>query len=261
MFFVVEILAFVCVCILIVTFLFPDAFANLHSVPEGTAVRVAVSPPVLTITVCLAVVVFAQVDIPVGELVRPLPMSETKFPLSFILITVLPLMDAVSVRFILVPLSDILVAIIALPDPVAMFKTLTPLAIILLSVGPRIQTLAVHFSFKIISQILVPVAEPFVALSVSFIVHPASLVDAAVFINANAKPMALLRFNFASVITVFVTLDSEVWHCFELIKVKQVSQHPIVTQLFLLLLRQHLRCHTLFDLFLSPTAANLVRFQ
>ena len=170
-------------------------------------------------------------------------------------------MDAVPVRFILEPLPDILVAVIALPNPVAMFKTLTPFAIILFPVGPRIQTLAVHFSFKVISQILVPVAEPFVALSMSFIVHPASLVDATVFIYANAKPMALLRFNLASVITVFVTLDSEVWLCFELIKIKQIGEHPIVTELFLLLLRQHLRCHTLFDLFVSHTAAGLVRSQ
>ena len=72
---VLHILSLVRVGHLVTARLLPDTFALFHALDKDARVGVAIGPAILTVSVCLAVVVLAEVYVAVGERVGTLAVS------------------------------------------------------------------------------------------------------------------------------------------------------------------------------------------
>jgi len=101
--------------------------------------------------------------------------------------------------FVLYPLADVAVACYTFPYTVTMLDAIDPLAIISVAIGPGVEALAGDSAQGELTQVLIPIGEPFVALSVPFVVCPVALVHSANFINADALTVAYSFLYFASI--------------------------------------------------------------
>jgi hypothetical protein len=84
-------------------------------------------------------------------------MPETMPPFALIAIAVFPLVDTVTVSFVLNPLSNITVSCMALPHTIAMLQPIQPLTIVGIVTNPGVKTFPTYFAIIVLSQILVTV--------------------------------------------------------------------------------------------------------
>jgi hypothetical protein len=100
-------LTFILVAILYVEFLAPSTLAVLHTILEIADVVTSIFPLVLSESVRLAKLILSRIHVTVGKNVSSLTVFKTIGPLTFISVTVLPLVYAVSICLRLSPLTDV----------------------------------------------------------------------------------------------------------------------------------------------------------
>jgi hypothetical protein len=120
-------------------------------------------------------------------------------PFSLVLVAIGPLVNTVTVSFVLVPLTHVGVAIVTLPDSIAVFDSFAPFPIISLSINPGVEAFAVNPSVSVITHVSVTVTEFLVSLSVTFIEQPASFINPSIVIHTYPKAVAFLVNDFTTV--------------------------------------------------------------
>ena len=147
-------------------------------------------------------------------------MAQAKVPFTFVLISVGPLVLTITMRLVLHPLADVAITAHAFPHAVAVFDTVDPLAVVGVSVHPCVETFATDTTLRIVAEILIPIAEPFVALTVALVFGPVTLVDSTDLIHADTLTVTTALSELTTIERVFVTLDGEVRVLLELFEVK-----------------------------------------
>ena len=118
-------------------------------------------------------------------------MLETIVKLSLISISVLPLVNSITMILSIFPLANVWLSIRAFPDTEALFDTMNPLTVVNFSIRPGEGALSMQFVIQVLAEVGRLIFEEFVAAPVTLIILPFALVYAAILINEDAKTLAL----------------------------------------------------------------------
>ena len=99
-------------------------------------------PPILPVSIRFSIVIISFIIVSVGKSVSALAVFKGHQPVSIILITVLPGVDAITVNFVVEPLTYVGVVLGTEPGPKARPRALLPLALVRLSVTKCVDSLA-----------------------------------------------------------------------------------------------------------------------
>ena len=140
-------------------------------------------------------------------------------------------MDAVPFNKVLFPLTHVAVIFYAFPKTKTFFLTGHPFAFIDLSVRPVISSFAVRVVVHEAATVVVPVLVPLVAVAVALVCVPLAFVNAPAVVHLHAKAFSLLCAlgNLAFVDGVLVALDAKIRLRRQLLEVKQVGRHVVLT--------------------------------
>jgi len=93
----------------------------LHSIFKLTNIDGRIFPFVLTRTTRLSVDILANIGVSIRKHISALTMFETKLPLTFVSVSIFPLVHAVTVCLALRPLTNVRVAENTFPNPLSLF--------------------------------------------------------------------------------------------------------------------------------------------
>lgn len=173
---VLLIFTLVCVAGLDVSGATPFTPTVFFAFEEVTCVDLTSGPNVLAFALGFTVEVIARVYIPICKGVCALAMLQAHIPLTFISVSVRPVMDTISMCFGRGPLTYIGVILYTLPDAVALFDSLVPLSIIHLAIFPGVNTLSVGLTILELAEVSVPIWVALKSLAVAQIVLPETFV-------------------------------------------------------------------------------------
>jgi hypothetical protein len=104
-------------------------------------------------------------------------MFKTEPPLTFVSVSILPLVHPKPIGFALGPLSDVRIPKDALPNALAFFKPLFPFAFVDFAIEPSVNAFPVGLVIFEFSFILISVRIPLHASAVPIVVKPLSFVN------------------------------------------------------------------------------------
>jgi len=120
---------------------------------EVANIRRAILPLVVAETVRFTDAVVSDVSVSVCKDFRAFSMFQIVLPLTFVSVSVFPLVDSVPMAFSVFPLPDIRVATGPLPDSETLLDSLLPLTIVYLVIGPGKDAFAVCFVVQVLSDV------------------------------------------------------------------------------------------------------------
>ena len=206
---VIQVVAFVLIALRVRLLLQPMTFSILLAFLEVSGVDGARLPLVLAITVRLSILVLTSICVLVCKVVCSLSIFERCSPLSFVLVTVGPLMNTIAPDFVISPLAHVTVVVETLPDSETVLAALNPFAVVDFSTGPCVNTFSVRLVVEVAAQVLRTILIDFKALPASLVILPLSLVEpsALIYLNTIPMPLTFLFTNLASInCSIFVLL-------------------------------------------------------
>ena len=179
--------------------------------------------------------VISAVRIAILKDIRALASLDSVDPLTFIFVTVLPLVDTVAVYFVFIPFTDIGVTSCTFPDAEALLDPHIPLTVVNFAVRPSIDALAVLDVVKELSDVSGSILEEFVTAPISLIILPLAFIDSSVVVNEHTKALSTLLNKCTLVQRILSSFDPEFVSITDLIIVKQLGDHLVVDDLLLLI--------------------------
>jgi len=138
------------------SFLFdPSPLTTFYSRHKLSAIKIAISPSILSITLCFTKKIFSNIIISNCKGITSFTMSHAHFPFTLIHISIMPNMFSKSIRLIIKPFTYIVILICSHPLTESLLFPFNPLAFIPFPCDPFVSAFSLNFAFMILSNISV----------------------------------------------------------------------------------------------------------
>jgi len=113
-------------------------------------------------------------------------------PLTFVTVAIQPTMNSMTFDMSIPPFTTVTIAIFSFPNTKARFYTLVPLTFIYFSVWPSVKTLSMCFVILEQSNVFCSIGKYFKTSTISQVLAPFSLINAATRIDKNTEAFSLI---------------------------------------------------------------------